>query len=374
MTKMKNDAINKAAAKKLLKDPSAKVDVAANDDDEGPTLHRYVTNDSSMAALAELLRHNPNGLLVHRDELVSLLRSLDQEENAEARAFFLTGWNGDSSWTTDRIARGMNLHVEAVCLSLLGSTQPARITEYVSTAVRGGAGDDGLLQRFGLVVWPDIKGEWQNVDRAPNVDALRTAHEVFSHLDALDYRNLGARRDTDHNGDEHGVPFLRLAPEALELFNAWREPLEHELRAATLHPALESHFAKYRKLVPGIALLTHLANRLQGPIGFEAMNAAIAWDQYLRTHAHRVYAAATNGDALAARAIVKRIRKGDLAMEFSARDVYRNGWALLSERQVVVEALALLVELGHLRQHNRETNGRTATVYTVNPKTVRTGE
>ena len=126
-----------------------------------------MTNDSSMAALAELLRHNPNGLLVHRDELVSLLRMLDQEENAEARAFFLTGWNGDSSYTTDRIARGMNLHVEAVCLSLLGSTQPARITEYVATAVRGGAGDDGMLQRFGLIVWPDIGGEWVNVDRAP---------------------------------------------------------------------------------------------------------------------------------------------------------------------------------------------------------------
>ena len=69
-----------------------------------------------MAALAELLRHNPNGLLVYRDELVSLLRALDQEENAEARAFYLTGWNGDSSYTVDRIGRGMNLHVSIKCI------------------------------------------------------------------------------------------------------------------------------------------------------------------------------------------------------------------------------------------------------------------
>jgi len=372
--KMKNDAINKAAAKTLLKNPTAIVTVAADDDDEAPPLHRYMTNDSSMAALAELLRHNPNGLLVHRDELVSLLRALDQEENAEARSFYLTGWNGDSSYTSDRIARGLNLHVEAICLSMLGSTQPARITEYVATAVKGGAGDDGMLQRFGLIVWPDIGGEWVNVDRTPDHDALRVAHRTFDHLDTLDYRALGAHRDTDHDGDEVGLPYLRLAPDALEVFNDWRYALEHELRAGALHPALESHYAKYRKLVPALALLLHLAGDNQGAVGIDAMTTAIAWDVYLRTHARRVYAAATNADAVAARAIVKRIRKGDLQAEFSSRDVWRPGWALLSDRQTVLDALALLVELGYLRQQVRETNGRPATVFIVNPKIERTGE
>jgi putative DNA primase/helicase len=374
VTKMKNDAINKAAAKMLLKDPSAIVNVVPDDDDEPPPLHRYMTNDSSLAALAELLRHNPNGLLVHRDELVSLLRSLDQEENADARAFFLTGWNGDSSYTTDRIARGMNLHVEAVCLSLLGSTQPARITEYVTTAVRGGAGDDGMLQRFGLMVWPDIGGEWVNVDRAPNHDALRVAHQTFDYLDRLDYRAIGAHRDTDHGGDAVGVPYLRLAPDALEVFNDWREPLEHELRAGTLHPALESHFAKYRKLVPALALLLHLAGRNQGTVDVESMMRAIRWDAYLRTHARRVYAAATNAAALAARAIIKRIRKGDLPAAFSSRDVWRPGWALLSDRQTVADALVLLVDLGYLREQIKQTAGRPATIYIVNPKLERSGE
>lgn len=375
VTKMKNDAINKAAAKTLLKNPAAIVNVAIDDDsDEGPPLHRYMTNDSTMAALGELLRQNPNGLLVHRDELVSLLRSLDQEENADARGFFLTGWNGDSSYTSDRIGRGMNLHVEAVCLSLLGSSQPARITEYVSTAVRGGAGDDGMLQRFGLMVWPDVGGEWVNVDRSPDLDALRTAHQTFDHLDTLDYRALGARRDVDHLGDEHGIPYLRLDASALDVFNEWREPLEHELRAGTLHPAIESHYAKYRKLVPALALLTHLADHGRGKVSADAVNRAIAWSTYLRTHANRVYAAATNADAVAARAIVKRIRKGDLTGSFAGWEVWRKGWALLSHRQTVADALALLVDLGYLRQQTRETNGRSATVYLVNPKIARDGE
>ena len=154
-----------------------------------------------------------------------------------------------------------------------------------------------MLQRFGLIVWPDIAGEWNNVDRTPDYDALRVAHQTFDYLDTLDYRALGARRDTDHDGDEVGLPYLRLAPDALEVFNDWRQPLEHELRAGALHPALESHFAKYRKLVPALALLLHLADHNEGAVGVEAMMTAIAWDAYLRTHARRVYAAATNADA-----------------------------------------------------------------------------
>jgi hypothetical protein len=62
------------------------------------------------------------------------------------------------------IIRG-HTHIEAACVSLLGSTQPGRLAEYVRRAVSGGAGDDGLIQRFGLLVWPNGSTEWVNIDR-----------------------------------------------------------------------------------------------------------------------------------------------------------------------------------------------------------------
>ena len=74
---------------------------------------------------------------------MSLLKWLDREDNAAARGFYLTAWNGDSGYTFDRIGRGLNLHIPALCLSLLGSTQPGRLAGYVRTALQGGAGDDG---------------------------------------------------------------------------------------------------------------------------------------------------------------------------------------------------------------------------------------
>ena len=125
--------------------------LAAKDGPSEPTLRRYIANDTNIASLGVLLQQNPNGLLVFRDELVSLLRSLDQEEPESERGFYLTGWSGDSGYAFDRIARGLNLNIERVCISLLGSAQPGAISEYLSQAIRGGRRDDGLTQRFGLL-------------------------------------------------------------------------------------------------------------------------------------------------------------------------------------------------------------------------------
>ena len=83
-------------------------------------------------------------------------------------------------------------HIEAVCLSVLGTTQPGRLAEYVRRAVIGGAGDDGLIQRFGLMVWPDEGPSWKDVDRYPDSTARLRANEAFDTLDTLDPGGCGA--------------------------------------------------------------------------------------------------------------------------------------------------------------------------------------
>jgi putative DNA primase/helicase len=206
---------------------------------ETPKARRYVINDTTYEALGEILADNPNGVLAFRDELVSLLKGLDREEHAAARGFFLTAWNGTSGYTFDRIIRGKT-HIEAACLSLLGSTQPSRLAEYVRRAVSG-VGDDGLIQRFGLLVWPDHTGRWKECDRWPDTAARETAWRTFDSLDVLDPDAIGAERD-----QFDALPFLRFDDRAQNRFAAWRDNLETRIRAPDIAPALESHFAKYR--------------------------------------------------------------------------------------------------------------------------------
>ena len=363
--KLRAEAREKDARKRLKDHPDADLDdllfsVAI----DPPTLRRYRTNDTSTASLGELLRLNPNGLMVYRDELVSLLKGLDREDQAEGRGFFLTGWNGDSPYTIDRIGRGLHLHIPAVCISLLGGTQPGRLAEYTRQAVRGGAADDGLMQRFGLLVWPDPVFDWQNIDRLPDYDAERTAYAVFDRLDQLDLLAIEAEQDQTPDGDPTGLPFLRFSPEALPHFQEWHKALELRLRSGELHPALESHFSKYRKLVPALALLIHLADDGRGPVSEDATLKALAWTEYLETHAHRVYGAVTQAEVSAAKAILRRIERGDLKPPFASHDVWRPGWTGLSDRELVGRALEMLTDYGHLLvEKDRETGGRPATRY-----------
>jgi len=230
--------------KALKKDGGAKVEIDLSGEPQEPLPIRYRTNDTTYEGLGELLIANPSGILVERDELISLLQFLDREDQAVARGFYLSGWSGTQPYTFDRIGRGQR-HIEAVCVSVLGNTQPARIVEYVRKANAGGAGGDGMIQRFGLLVWPDAPVDWKNVDEYPNSAAREAAWDIFERIAKLDTSRalaIGAKI-----GRFDKVPCLRFDEAAHDDFLGWRSDLERRLRRMEMSPALEGHLAKYRK-------------------------------------------------------------------------------------------------------------------------------
>ncbi len=189
---------------------------------------------------------------------------------------------------------------------------------------------------------------------------------MFEELDALDPLARGAEQEAPD-----GPPFLRFDPEALEAFTEWRTGFEAELRTGDLYPALESHLAKYRKLVPALALAFHLADGHHGPVGFASTLRALHWSVYLQTHARRCYGVAQSGEVETARRILERVAKGDLPRDgFAGWNVWRPGWSGLAAQKQVAAGLDLLTELGHVEAWQEPTRGRVKTLYIVNPKSV----
>lgn len=160
-------------------------------DQEPPARRRFITSDATVEKLGELLAANPRGVLVFRDELTGWLRDLDRDGREGSRAFYLEAWNGTGRYTYDRIGRG-TIDIEAACVSVLGSIQPGPLAGYLRDALRGGAGDDGLLQRLQLVVWPEPPKHWRDVDRWPDSEARQRAVALYERLDGLDPASLGA--------------------------------------------------------------------------------------------------------------------------------------------------------------------------------------
>lgn len=329
---------------------------------EEPTRRRYMTNDPTVEKLGEILNENPNGVQVFRDELMGLLKSLDREGREGSRAFYLEAWNGTGRYTYDRVGRG-TLDIEATILSILGGIQPGPLSEYLHKASQNGAGDDGLLQRFQLMVWPDVSTKWKNVDRWPDTGAGQTAYSMFKFLDDLDPRDIGA--ETDQFGEE--IPFVRFDPEAQSRFDDWRGTLEQRVRSGDLHPVIESHLAKYRSLIPSLALLMQLADG-GGSVGIESLDRAIAWARYLESHANRIYGSVTLLEVTAAKTLAKKITEGALENGFGLRDVYRRGWAGLKERDAAQEAIDVLCDLDWLEAKEISANGRPKVEYLINPK------
>lgn len=324
-------------------------------------LRRYITNNATYESLGELLIENPNGVLVVADEIVGLLKQWESGGQEVAKSFFLTAADGNQPYTFDRIMRGKDLHIEAACLSIIGGIQPGVLEEYVKQANSGGAGAEGLLQRFGLIVYPDIQPSWHEVDRPPNDKARDIVEKLVGRLDKLSSIEIGS--EIDPRG---GVPFQRFDAAAQPIFSGWRSELEHRLRSGEDHPAIVSHLSKYRKLIPSLALINHICDGGVGPVGEMALLRAIEFSRYLESHARRIYNLGIRPDIDSSKTLLNRIASGKLNNPFTLRDVYRPCWIGLDTQAKAQAAINILIEYNHLYTIDIEAGVRTTVHYHLN--------
>ena len=350
--------VSKAKMKKGKEAPDRPVDEA-----KVPKLRRLTVNDATFEALHQTMSENPAGILVVRDELTGWWSTLDRAGREGERAFCLQAWNGDTGHTIDRIGRG-TVHVDACCMSMLGGIQPSRLRSYLVDALEDGPNNDGLIQRFQLLVWPDTEPGWTYVDRAPDAASERDAVRVFRALVDLDPAN--PKR-------------FHFAPEAQELFIDWLAELETRVRCNELPSALISHLSKYRKLMPSLALLCELAagaarnNDQLNTVSLENARRAAAWCDYAESHARRIYSCIVTPQLRAARELADKIKKRAVGADgfFSCRDVYLKGWSGLDSPETARLAVEVLEDAGWVRNVSFESGflgGRPSKRYGVNPR------
>jgi putative DNA primase/helicase len=353
------DGLSDAELRKLAAD-------AEPEEKKPPVLKRYETNDPTVEKLGEVLAENPQGILLFRDELMGFLRSLDKQGRESDRAFYLESWSGTGGFIYDRIGRG-TLHIPSVCISIFGTIQPGPLARYVRAAAS--EDNDGLINRFQMLVYPDPPAEWKNVDRYPDTQHKNVAYKVFQDLAGLNAVAIGAKVD-----DDRPIPYLRFDPEAQEFFDCWRAVLENRLRSGQDSALLQCHLAKYRSLMPSLALLFHLIDvtggHAQGMVTLRCAEAAAAWCELLEAHAHRMYQSAFDGDPEPATRLSQRLRDS-LPNPFSARDVQRKCWTSLDSGVSVERALLMLEDYGWIKgveiPTDSMTGGRPTRAYYINP-------
>lgn len=336
---------NHADAEMLLVD-------AAQDESPAPARVRHIINDATVEKLGEILSDNPLGILLFRDELSGWLAGLNREDKAQDRSFFLEAWNGSGRYTYDRIGRG-TLDIENIAVSVFGGIQPGKLQPLLS-AQHAGTGDDGLLERIQLLVYPD-QPPFEHVDMAPDMKARKQSDEVFEHVQKI--RNSII--------DSSAPKQLHFDDQAQTLFDDWYCELMAKAWAEN-NPHLESHLAKYPSLMASLALIIHIADSTpEAPIAYSAALKATAWCEYLESHARRIYGLA--GDpTYGAKILVDRLAR--LPSPFQTKDFCRKGWSGLTKGADINRALTMLCDHGYLLSITEETPTRPKTLYYINPQ------
>ena len=136
---------------------------------------------------------------------------------------------------------------------------------------------------------------------------------------------------------------------------------------------MESHLAKYRSLMPTLALIFHLVEVADGaalgPVSERAAIMAGTWCQYLESHAGRVYGGGAMMPSMeSAHEIIKHIRRGDVKEGATIRELWRPQWSKLTTSEEVKAGLGVLIEYDWLFLEKVFTKGRPSEIVRLNPR------
>lgn len=224
--------------------------------------------------------------------------------------------------------------------------------------------DDGLLQRFQLLIYPEIKGEWKNIDVIPNANAFNLVQDAFNKIDQI-----------PEPSESSPTQSLHFDNEPQEIFNLWRKDLEKLFRSNTIqNESFESHLAKYRSLMPSLALIFYILKQ-NGEINFSNDNGinkestllAIKWCDYLKQHAQKVYQIHGDPLRLTVKALIEKIKSGQIGDGDPIRGIQRHRWPHLKTAKDIKEGIIFLSKYGWTKIENNSKGSRESLVVRLNP-------
>jgi len=249
-----------------------------------PIRIEHFTQDATIEKIGVIIDENPKGLLILRDELSGFLKSLDSKGKEENRSFFLTGWSS-GNYKIDRMGRDQ-IYIPKLTLGVLGNIQPSLIKQYVYDAMKGNKAD-GFLQRFQLLVFAEpieVKG----IDRVPNTTARDEFDNVIKYI--LKTEEFEGATVNEYNQES----YYSYSDDAQIAYSLWYVSNDKEARQSD-NEALESHLAKFPKLINSLALIFHICELSQGyqrsnfDISLNNFNMALQLTNVLKEHAKKLY-------------------------------------------------------------------------------------
>jgi hypothetical protein len=260
---------------------AAKQGLAAPPPPRAPDAERVRVNDTTVEALIPILKENPRGVLLERDELVGWVKGMDQYKaggRGNERQFWLSVWSNEPV-SVDRKGQQGPVSVLRPNIGLIGSIQPDVLPELAENR------EDGMLERF-LFAYPrTLNALWTEDEISEG--ALVGYQELYQRLHSL---SMGK----DDEGDPIEVP-VTFSPEAKEVYIDIYNEHRREMALPGFPRYLRSVWAKLEaytlRLTLIIACCRFTEEGVAERVEPDDVLKAVALSDYFKDQARRVFGA-----------------------------------------------------------------------------------
>jgi hypothetical protein len=245
-----------------------------------PVATRYMIEDATTEAVATILRDNPRGVLLARDELAGWVGSFDRYASGSGdEGRWLSMHNGGSVTVDRKTGQYKTIFVRRAAVSLTGGVQPGVLQRVIGPQHR----ESGLLARILLAQPPRHRKRWSDNGIDPQVEAAYG--RLLKRLHSLTF---------DESTERPEPVAVGLSPAATEAWTLFFE--EHAALTEEATGALASAFSKLEETAARLALVLQFSIWADGDeltlptsISSEAMEAAIAITRWFTHETRRVY-------------------------------------------------------------------------------------
>lgn len=311
----------------------------APDKPKEPQARRCMVGDTTIEALAPILKANWCGVLVARDELAGWIGSFDRYASGKGgadSAHWLSMFNGESISVDRKTGIPKTIFVPRASVCVTGGIQPAILHRALGTQHR----ESGLAARL-LVCCPPRKAKkWTDAGIDPSME-----EQLATLLDRL--FELEPKFDED---DEPMPVLVRLSKGAHEEWKAYYDA--HAQEQVDLTGDLSAAWSKLEEYAARLALVVHFVRwaaddpslESEHVVDVDSVRAGVAMTQWFKQEVRRVYALLCETDEERdERRLVEWIdRKGGAV---TAREVHM-GCRWLREAGLAEAALNALAQSG----------------------------
>jgi putative DNA primase/helicase len=252
-----------------------------------PIASRVRVNDTTVEAIIPILKDNPRGLILERDELVGWVKGMDQYKaggRGSERQFWLSVWSNEPT-SVDRKGQEAPISVLKPFIGVVGSIQPDILGELAENR------EDGMLERFLFCYPKTLNAMWTEDDISEG--ALVGYQDLYHRL-----RNLSMVKDED--GDPIEVP-VTFSPEAKEVYIDLYNSHRREMATPGFPRYLRSVWAKLEaytlRLTLIVACCRFTENSVAERVEVEDVMRAASLADHFEEQARRVFGTLYGFDA-----------------------------------------------------------------------------